>query len=68
MEKQKIDVITVRGMMKLYNISRSTIYKKYRPNLDPLPTKDQKIYFSYEEVKKLHEKFKTGTEQFNVIA
>ncbi|MGX9985878.1 hypothetical protein [Soonwooa purpurea] len=68
MENTKIDVITVRGIMKLYNVSRSTVYNKYRPKLDPIPTKDQKVYFDYEEVKKIHEKLKNGTENFNVIA
>ena len=69
MEQQtKRDVITVRGMMKLFKISRSTVYNKYRPKLDPIPTKDQKVYFDYQEVLRLHEKLKTGTEDLNVIA
>ncbi len=64
----KRDVITVRGMMKLFKISRSTVYNKYRPKLDPIPTKDQKVYFDYQEVLRIHEMLKNGTENLNVIA
>lgn len=64
----KINVITIAGMIKHFGISRSTIYKKYKPKLTEIPTTDQKVYFNYEEAKKLHEKLKKGTENFNVIA
>lgn len=66
--KQKIDVITVKGMMKLFGVSRSTIYKKYKPKLQEIPTTDHRVYFNYDEAKRVHEKLKKGTENLNVIA
>lgn len=68
MEKQKIDVITITGMVKLFGISRSTVYKKYKPKLTEIPTTDNRVYFNYEEAKKLHNKLKKGTENLNIIA
>ncbi len=68
MEKQKIDVITIQGMQRLFSVSRSTIYKKYIPNLTPLPTTNHKVLFNYQEAKKLHEKYTKGMEKYNVIA
>lgn len=67
-EKEKIDVVTIQGMQKLFSVSRSTLYKKYIPKLTQIPTKNHKVFFGYQEAKELHDKMNEGTENFNVIA
>lgn len=68
MEKEKIDVVTIKGMQKLFSVSRSTLYKKYIPKLTPIPTTNNKVYFNYKDAKSLHDKMNKGIENLNVIA
>lgn len=65
---QKIDVITVQGMMKLFEVSRQTLYNKYIPFLDKLPSTDNKLYFDYKKAVELHKKYSAQNQQYNVIA
>ena len=67
-EKKKRDVITIDGMIKLFNVSRGTIYNKYKPRLKQILTSDNRVYFDYEEAVKLHKEFTKNIENFNVIA
>ena len=68
MENKKIDVITVQGMEKTFGVSRSTVYKKYIPNLTKVATTSTRVYFDYAEAKKLHKRLTQATEHLNVIA
>lgn len=65
---QKIDVITVQGMMKHFKVSRQTLYNKYIPFLEKLPTTDNKLYFEYQKAVELHKKYQGEKEKYNVIA
>lgn len=68
MKQNKIDVITIKGMQQLFSVSRSTVYKKYIPKLEPIPTRNNKVLFDYQAAKKVHDELNKEMEQFNVIA
>lgn len=67
-DTEKIDVITINGMITRFGVSRSTLYKKYIPKLTEIPTTDTKVYFRFDEALKVHQSFKKGIENLNVIA
>lgn len=64
---KKRKVITINGMVTLFNVSRMTVYNKYKPKLKQLPSVNNRVLFDYNEAKKLHESFQDEN-NYNVIA
>lgn len=49
-------LISIKGMMEFFKCSRPTLYSKYMPHLERFPTKDNRVMYVFEDVKKLKEK------------
>lgn len=60
-EKQKL--ITIKEMGEQFGISRRTIYDKYKPFLEHVPTKDNRVYFNYDAAVALHKKIMAEAEE-----
>lgn len=58
MEHSKLlpKLIGITEMQKFFNCSRQTLYVKYLPHLNRIPTKTNRVLYLYEDVIKLKEK------------
>lgn len=56
MENQERKLISIKEMENEFGVSRRTIYDKYKPFLEHVPTKDNRVYFNYEAAVALHKK------------
>lgn len=64
---KKRKVITITGMGTLFGVSRMTVYNKYIPKLEKLPSVNNRVLFDYNEAKKLHDSFQDAN-NYEVIA
>lgn len=63
MENQERKLISIKQMEEEFGVSRRTIYDKYKPFLEHVPTKDNRVYFSYEAAVALHKKIVAEVEE-----
>ena len=66
--EKKIEIITISGMSKKFNVSVMTIYRKYLPELEEIATDGRKRFFSYEKAKELHDRISNKLNKYKVIA
>lgn len=62
MVQDNLRLITIKEMESLFGVSRQTIYGKYKPFLEHIPTKDNRVYFSYDAAVALHKKIMAEVE------
>lgn len=60
---EKPDLIGIKEMKELFGVSRTTIYEKYKPYLEHIPTTDNKVFFSRTAAIALHKKIKADAEE-----
>lgn len=65
--KNKKKLITIGGMVKTFNVSTITLYKKYLPNLEPMFVKGRKKYYDFDEVMKIHQSLQVDIDGYEIV-